>query len=65
MTPQDIRRARESLGEKPEQFAKRFGVARTTILHWEKKGPPTTGPGRVHVEQVMAELESYMQEPVK
>lgn len=54
MTPQLIRATRKRLGETPAQFAKRFGVARTTIVHWEKVGPPKTGPGRHHIETVMA-----------
>jgi len=65
ITAQRIHNLRMSLGESPEQFGKRFGVARTTILHWEKKGPPQTGAGRPHVEAVMAELEPFERESVR
>lgn len=56
LTPEQIRTARQTLGETPEVFGRRFGVARTTILHWEKDGPPKTGPGRLHIERVLEEL---------
>lgn len=65
MTPTQVRRLRKSLNEKPHEFARRFGVARTTILSWERKGTPKIGAGRHHIETVLAELEAFEREPVK
>jgi len=56
MTGADIKAARDRLRETQEEFAKRFGVARTTLLNWEAEGPPTKGPARHHIERVMSEL---------
>ena len=52
-----VKALRTQLGESHGDFAKRFGVARPTIIHWETKGPPVIGPGRHHIERILAELE--------
>jgi transcriptional regulator with XRE-family HTH domain len=52
-----VKALRERLGETHGDFAKRFGVARPTIIHWETKGPPVIGPGRHHIERIMGEIE--------
>lgn len=52
----DLKRARERAGESQEEFAKRFGVGRTTLLNWETRGPPKIGPGRAHITRVLADL---------
>ena len=56
MTAQEIKALRESLGETQEQFAERFGVVRTTVTMWEINGTPETGPGRYHVDGIIAKL---------
>jgi DNA-binding XRE family transcriptional regulator len=56
ISAEQIKKAREKLGERHGQFAKRFGVARTTIIHWENGNPPTFEPTVRHVEAVLAEL---------
>jgi DNA-binding XRE family transcriptional regulator len=56
ITAKQIRQTRLRLNETPGVFAKHFGVARTTILHWENGNPPKFGPTVQHVERVLAEL---------
>ena len=56
ITAKQIKAAREKLRESHADFAKRFGVARTTIIHWENGNPPKFGPTVSHVEKVLAEL---------
>ena len=53
-----IRAVRERLGESQETFGRRFGVAQTTILDWERNGPPRRGPGRVLLDRMLPELEA-------
>lgn len=54
--PDDIRAAREKLGESQAEFAKRLGVNQSTVHHWEKKGLPDRGTARVAVESLLAEV---------
>jgi len=56
ITATDLKRARTRRGETQEQFAAHFGVKRTTILNWETKGPPPSGPALPLIERVLAEL---------
>jgi len=56
VTAADIRAARARLDETQETFGIRFGVNRTTIAVWEKKGPPDEGTARVLIERVLAEI---------
>jgi DNA-binding XRE family transcriptional regulator len=56
LTATKIKRAREKLRESHGDFAKRFGVARTTIIHWEGGNPPKFGPTARHVERVLEDL---------
>jgi DNA-binding transcriptional regulator YiaG len=56
ITATDLKRARTRRGETQEQFAAHFGVGRTTILNWETKGPPESGPALPLIERVLAEL---------
>jgi DNA-binding XRE family transcriptional regulator len=56
VTSSQIKRARLRAGESQQEFAKHFGVARTTLLNWEKHPPPTTGTSAAHIERVLADL---------
>ena len=56
VTATELKRARKRLGETKADFAKRFGVARSTINYWETCGPPVKGSGRAIVERVLQEL---------
>jgi DNA-binding transcriptional regulator YiaG len=56
ITATDLRRFRVRCGETQAQFAKRFGVSRTTLLNWETRGPPASGPALPLIERVLAEL---------
>ena len=56
ITNADLKRHRDRLRETQDEFAKRFGVARTTLLHWEAAGIPKFGPTRQHIERVLAGL---------
>ena len=51
-----LRRARERLGETQGTFAKRFGVARTTLLNWEQGNIPPDGSQQLLINYVLAEL---------
>lgn len=51
-----IREAREALGESQAVFGSRFGVDQSTVHRWETDGPPTRGPGRMAIEQIVNEL---------
>lgn len=64
-TAADLKRAREALNENHGQFAKRFGIDRSTYTGWEAGKIPKEGTAPLLIERVMAELEPYMQEPVK
>jgi DNA-binding transcriptional regulator YiaG len=65
ITAVDLKRARNALHENHSQFAKRFGVDRSTYTGWEGGKLPREGTAPLLIERVMAELESYVQEPVK
>lgn len=56
ITGSDLKRARTRRGETQEQFARHFRVKRTTILNWETRGPPQSGPALPLIERVLAEL---------
>lgn len=56
ITANQIKAARAKMKEKPGVFAKRFGVARTTILHWENGNPPTWPPTVAHVQRILADM---------
>jgi DNA-binding transcriptional regulator YiaG len=54
VTAKQIRITRERMGESHGKFAKRFGVARTTILNWEKRGPPRTSYAQHFITEKLA-----------
>jgi DNA-binding transcriptional regulator YiaG len=58
MTGQDIRAARERLGESQVQFAKRFGVDQATIHRWEARGAPKHGTARHVIASILDELKN-------
>jgi DNA-binding transcriptional regulator YiaG len=47
----DIRAARARVDETQSQFAKRFGVDRSTVAFWEKAGLPKKGTAPILIEQ--------------
>jgi transcriptional regulator with XRE-family HTH domain len=60
MDAQAIRALRERLGDTQEDFAKRFGVERTTVTMWEKNGTPKAGSGRNHCDRIISELQGEL-----
>lgn len=56
ITGPDIRQARKRINETQEQFARRFGVDRTTLIGWELHGPPKIGPAAILLERTLREL---------
>ena len=60
ITAADISKARHLLGESHKEFAKRFNVARSTIYHWEKHGPPSDGYGAYYVANVMETIKTII-----
>lgn len=66
VTAADIRAARARLDESQTEFARRCGVSRGTLASWESLGPPDPGTAhRMVLDRVLAEVDSYVQEPVK
>lgn len=61
-TPEDIRRARDSLKENQTEFGRRFGVDQSTIHRWETDGPPERGPAKVAIEHVLSTLADVSRE---
>ncbi len=57
VTGQQVKDARERLGESQEQFAERFHVDQTTVHRWETKGVPDRGTARVAIENLLRQLE--------
>jgi transcriptional regulator with XRE-family HTH domain len=58
MTGEQLREARERLGETQAAFAARLGVDQSTIHRWETNGPPDRGPAKIAIESVLAGLPS-------
>jgi DNA-binding transcriptional regulator YiaG len=56
----DIRAARARVDETQTQFASRFGVDRSTVAFWERRGLPTKGAAPRMIEQ---ELRNIVGEP--
>jgi transcriptional regulator with XRE-family HTH domain len=56
VTAEQVKSARELLGESQEEFGRRFGVDQSTIARWENRGPPLRGPGPMAIERVLSEL---------
>ena len=56
VTAKQIYTTRKKLGETPGKFAKRFGVARTTIINWENesRGPPKTSYAQHYITEKLA-----------
>jgi DNA-binding transcriptional regulator YiaG len=54
ITAKQIYLTRKRLGESPAKFAVRFGVVRTTILNWEKRGPPKTSYAQHFITEKLA-----------
>ncbi len=56
ITGDDIKTARERLGESQAEFAKRFGVDQSAVSRWEVFGIPSRGTTQAIVERVLAEI---------
>lgn len=56
VTAQDVKAARERLGESQTAFAKRFGVDQSTIHRWETDGVPDRGVTARAVAFILNEL---------
>lgn len=59
----DLRAARERLGESQAQFGERFGVDQSTIHRWETDGISDRGTTKLAVERVLADISSPPQSP--
>ena len=55
-TADEIKAAREALGESQAAFASRFGVDQATVHRWETKGLPKRGAAPKAVEKVLESL---------
>jgi DNA-binding transcriptional regulator YiaG len=56
MDAAQIKAIRAARQETQDEFAKHFGVVRSTVAMWEANGTPDTGAGRHHVERILSEL---------
>jgi len=56
MTGDQIKAAREQVGESQAEFGARFGVNQSTIARWEMNGIPDRGPTRMAVESILARI---------
>jgi DNA-binding transcriptional regulator YiaG len=56
VTAKQIRITRERMGESQGKFAERFKVARTTIINWERRGPPKTSYAQQFVSEKLAAM---------
>jgi DNA-binding transcriptional regulator YiaG len=52
----DIRAARARVDETQSQFAQRFGVDRSTVASWEKRGLPRKGTAPTLIEQTIRDI---------
>lgn len=52
----EVRRAREELGESQAAFASRLGVDQSVVSRWEKKGVPQRGTALIAVQKILAEI---------
>lgn len=59
----DLRAARERLGESQSQFGERFGVDQSTIHRWETAGISDRGTTKLAVERVLGDISSPPQAP--
>lgn len=56
-TSEQIRAARERLGETQDAFGQRFGVDQSTIHRWETRGPPDHKLTQMAISTVLATLD--------
>ena len=56
-SPKEIRALREGLGLTQDEFAKRFGLSRAAVGHWETGQTAPTGPSERIVGQLAIEAE--------
>ncbi len=54
--PADLKRARQRANETHEQFARRFGIDRSTYTGWEQGRLPQVGTAPLLIERVLADL---------
>lgn len=64
-TKDEIRAARELLGESQAAFGRRFGVDQATVHRWEKNGLPERGTAQVAVGNLLRELMSQASAEVR
>jgi transcriptional regulator with XRE-family HTH domain len=55
MTSEDIKSARAELGESQAEFARRFGVAQSTVHRWETRGIDNIT--RLAIESVLSKIQ--------
>lgn len=56
LTGEELKKARDSLGETQQQFCGRLGIDQTTLSRWETQGPPVQGPARIVIQRVLNEI---------
>lgn len=56
VTAADIRATRARLDETQTEFARRFGVDRSTVACWEKAGPPGKGAAKMALQRMCDEV---------
>jgi DNA-binding transcriptional regulator YiaG len=61
VTGEEIKKAREILGESQAAFGVRLAVDQSTVHRWETGKPPRRGPARLAVENLLKEVASRQQ----
>lgn len=57
ITGEQVKAARDRIGESQTAFAQRFGVDQATVHRWETRGVPR-GTAQIAVQRVLQEIES-------
>lgn len=60
ITPVDIRKARQALGDTQQQFADRIGIHQGTLSHWEAGKLPKTGMTQAFLRRVLDDIGRVM-----
>jgi DNA-binding transcriptional regulator YiaG len=61
ITAATIRAVRARVNETQEEFRKRLGVSKASIVKWERDGPPKRGAAHILLQYVIREIDQEYQ----
>lgn len=61
ISAEQIKKARQSLGESQATFGARFGVDQSTVHRWETDAAPRRGPALLALKGLLADLDAQSQ----